>query len=111
MITRDQSLHVLTNFSYTYIFYIIQFSPLQTIQIASGNALFWSALLAIYWLISSSLVANLYVRYCGNDQNVCTREVNRFIILPIMGYLSMLAWVSFNTSATIAAVYNMYVVV
>lgn len=71
---------------------IIPFTSPLVIQIASVHALVWSVWLSVYWFISSSLTANLYERFCYRYE--CDREEIRFVILPIMGFLSMLAWVS-----------------
>ena len=60
-------------------------------------SLSFSVVLAIYWVISAALLANLYVRYCDDQDSRgddCDGTEERFILLPVMGFLAMVAWVS-----------------
>ena len=60
----------------------------------------FSVALAVYWLISAALLANLYTRYCDDLPGDCDDTDEKFILLPVMGFLAMAAWVSspmFNT--------------
>ena len=57
----------------------------------------FSVVLAVYWLISAALLANLYVRYCDKVEDQggeCDGTDEKFILLPVMGFLAMAAWVS-----------------
>ena len=49
---------------------------------------------SVYWLISAALLANLYTRYCDDLPGDCDDTDEKFILLPIMGFLTMAAWVS-----------------
>ena len=56
----------------------------------------FSVALAVYWLISAALLANLYTRYCDDlprDAD-CSDTDEKFILLPVMGFLTMAGWVS-----------------
>jgi len=63
-------------------------------------SLSFSVALAVYWLISAALLANLYVRYC--DELDCDSTDEKFILLPVMGFLAMAAWVSVLTNLIIS---------
>jgi len=58
--------------------------------------LIWAAALAIYWLITSALLADLYSRYCDEDETgiKCEDDEKKFIVLPVFGFICMSAWVS-----------------
>jgi len=51
--------------------------------------------MAVYWLISSALLADLYNKYCSDEDNSdCEKREKKFIILPLLGFVCMSAWVS-----------------
>ena len=60
--------------------------------------LLWAAVLAVYWLITSALLANLYERYCDRRLedvgSECGDNDEKFVVLPIFGFVCMGAWVS-----------------
>ena len=57
----------------------------------------WGSILAVYWLITGALLADLYDRYCddiqaSNDQ--CNDIDKKFILMPTTAFFCMTAWVS-----------------
>jgi len=51
--------------------------------------------MALYMLITSALIANLYTRYCDRETNECREDVEaKFIIFPVFGFIIMAIWVS-----------------
>ena len=72
---------------------------LQFARLAHLLNLTWAIALAIFWLITSALLANLYSRYCDEDDtgNDCGDTEEKFIVLPVFGYICMAAWVSWYT--------------
>ncbi|XP_065895199.1 uncharacterized protein [Dysidea avara] len=56
-------------------------------------AFVFAVALSIYWLISAALLANLYTRYCDNLSRHCRDTEEKFLLLPIMGFLTMAAWI------------------
>jgi len=58
----------------------------------------WAAVLAVYWAITSALLADLYGKYCEDREDSIGEECNenekRFVALPIIGFICMGAWVS-----------------
>lgn len=55
----------------------------------------WSIVMAVYYLITSGLTANLYVRYCDRDSGPdCNDDESRFNLFPVLGFFIMIAWVS-----------------
>ena len=72
---------------------------LQFQKCAHFLTLFWAVLLAIYWVIISSMLANLYQRYCDDLEDRgsgCDNDDKKFITLPVMGFLCMGTWVSWQ---------------
>ena len=56
--------------------------------------LMWAIALAIYWLISGAQLAHLYDTFCEERNHACDGTIQKFILLPIMGFFCMGAWVS-----------------
>jgi len=68
----------------------------------------WSIIMAVYMLITSALIANLYTRYCHSDDLdedldyyndydpvTCNEKgYDKFSIFPIFGFIIMIDWVS-----------------
>ena len=53
----------------------------------------WAIIMALYMLITSALIANLYTRYC--EENKCREDVEaKFIIFPVVGFIILAIWVS-----------------
>ena len=75
--------------------YLLQFK-----RLAHLLTLIWAVVLAIYWLITNSMMANLYQRYCdhleddNNDNTECDDDDEKFVTLPVIGFICMGAWVS-----------------
>ena len=49
--------------------------------------------MALYYLITSGLIANLYVRYC-DDKDECNDDDSKFNLFPVLGFFIMITWVS-----------------
>ena len=65
---------------------------LQFARLAHLLNLTLAAVLAIYWLITSALLADLYNRYCETGID-CNETEEKFIVLPVFGFVCMGAWV------------------
>ena len=53
--------------------------------------------MAVYYLITSSMIANLYTRYCDDKDDrgdECTEDDDKFSVFPTFGFFIMVAWVS-----------------
>jgi len=54
--------------------------------------------MAVYMLITSAVIANLYTRYCDDlDDNgsECEDDVDgKFVVFPVFGFVIMVVWVS-----------------
>lgn len=48
--------------------------------------------MAVYYLITSAMIANLYDRYC--DDNDCDDDESKFTVFPVLGFIIMVTWVS-----------------
>ena len=62
-------------------------------------SVFWSSILAVYWLISGAFLSNLYERYCDNLERFnaeCNDTDEKFILLPCMAFFCMAIWVSYH---------------
>jgi len=68
----------------------------QFTRLAHLLTLSWAVALAVYWLIASALLADLYRRYCGEDDGGfdCGNTEEKFFVLPLFGFICMAAWVS-----------------
>ena len=71
---------------------------------AHGLSLFLSIIMGIMLLVTSSLMANIYVKYCDNIENLhnndpydypseCEDNQRAFLALPLFGYFTMIIWV------------------
>lgn len=59
--------------------------------------------MAVYYLITSALIANLYTRYCDNQEDMnseCDEDDDKFALFPVFGFFIMIAWVSAFISIT-----------
>ena len=77
---------------YSCVEYLLQFA-----RLAHLLSLLWAGALAVYWLITSAMLADLYERYCDRleDSNLeCGDTDEKFVVLPIFGFVCMGAWVS-----------------
>ena len=57
----------------------------------------WSIVMAVYYLITSALIANLYTRYCDAQEDndlECDEDDDKFALFPVFGFFIMVAWVS-----------------
>ena len=57
----------------------------------------WGSILAVYWLITGALLADLYDRYCDDLQasnNQCNDIDKKFILMPTTAFFCMTSWVS-----------------
>jgi len=60
--------------------------------------------MAIYYLITSAMIANLLARYCSDKEDQtnteCTDDENKFSLFPVLGFFIMIMWVSFVSQNT-----------
>ena len=56
--------------------------------------LMWAVVLAVYWLISAAQLAHLYDTFCEEQNHACNGTIQKFILLPVLGFFCMAAWVS-----------------
>ena len=64
-----------------------------------------SLIMGIMFLITSSMMSNIYVKYCESlkdrdnpydyDDDQCGKLEKHFVILPVFGYFTMVAWVRY----------------
>ena len=75
---------------------------MQFKQLAHVVSLLLSLVMGIMILLTSSLMVNLYTKYCDyikdhydnyNYQAKCGKDENHFLILPVFGYFTLCAWV------------------
>ena len=79
---------------YSYVEYLLQFA-----RLAHLLTLLWAIALAVYWLITSAMLADLYERYCDrleDNKLECGDTEEKFVVLPIFGFVCMGAWVSWQ---------------
>ena len=62
-------------------------------RLAHFLSLFLSIIMTIYLLVTSSLLADLYRRYCDQDFGECGDDERNFLTIPLFGYLTMIGWV------------------
>ncbi|XP_065908590.1 uncharacterized protein [Dysidea avara] len=60
-------------------------------QLSQLFTIIWAMIMAVYMLITSALIANLYTRYC-DDATECQGYERKFIIFPVFGFFLMVAW-------------------
>ena len=87
IIIRNNTI-IACDFAYT--FYAI---PIQYVKFVHLITLLWAIALAIYWLISGALLAHLYDKFCDERNDACDGTIQKFILLPVMGFFCMGAWV------------------
>ena len=78
--------------------YLIKYF-LQFARLAHLLTLLWAVAFALYWLITSALLADLYERYCDNIEDgggECSDDDEKFIVIPVFGFVCMGAWVSWQ---------------
>ena len=80
--------------------HIIFNSNVQFRRLAHGLSLFFSIIMGIMLLVTSSLMANIYVKYCDflkdydyDYSTKCGEDERPFVILPLFGYFTMIIWV------------------
>lgn len=81
-----------------YFIYSIKYF-LQFARLAHLLTLLWAVVFAVYWLITSALLADLYERYCDNIEDAggeCSDDDEKFIVIPVFGFVCMGAWVSWQ---------------
>ena len=52
--------------------------------------------MAIYLLVTSALLANLYHKFCKllhEADFVCDSDEKKFLVLPVFGFLTTIGWV------------------
>ena len=78
-------------------------------RLAHGLSLMFSFIMGVMLLVTSSMMANIYVKYCNYlkdhayDYNPyyyslpaeCGEDEKHFVILPLFGYFAMIVWVRF----------------
>lgn len=75
-------------------------------SLAHGLSLLFSIIMAIMLLVTSSLMANIYVKYCDYVKNntaldnygfpdKCGDNERHFLVLPLFGYFAMITWVKY----------------
>ena len=62
-------------------------------RLAHLLSLLISIIMAIYLLVTSSLLADLYRRFCDQDFVECEDDARNFLTIPLFGYLTMIGWV------------------
>ena len=68
---------------------------LQYTRVSQLFTLIWSIIMALYMLITSALIANLYTRYCDREENECRGDVEaKFTIFVVFGFIILVIWVS-----------------
>ena len=65
---------------------------LQLSRLANLFGMLWAIIMAVYYLITSALIANLYNRYC--DDGDCDADESKFTVFPVLGFIIMITWVS-----------------
>ena len=82
-----------------YFIYAIKYF-LQFARLAHLLTLLWAVVFAVYWLITSALLADLYERYCDDIEDrlggECSDNDEKFIVIPVFGFVCMGAWVSWQ---------------
>ena len=67
-----------------------------------------SFIMGIALLVTSSLMANIYVKYC--DQNYyrekCGDDEAHFLILPVFGFFTMAAWVRYSMKLLLHLIFS-----
>ena len=69
-----------------------------------------SLIMGVMFLITSSMMSDIYVKYCeslkdpdypfnnyddDDDDDLCRKLDKHFLMLPIFGYFTMVAWVRY----------------
>jgi len=52
----------------------------------------WEGLMAVYWIITTALLGDLYRQYC--DDFECDERERKFLALPILSGFCIAGWVS-----------------
>ena len=80
-------------------------SNTQFRRLAHGLSLFLSIIMGIMLLVTSSLMVDIYVKYCDYVENhinpypyhlypsKCGHHETPFLVLPVFGYSTMVIWV------------------
>lgn len=63
--------------------------------LAHGFSLLLSALMCLFWIISSGLLVYLYKEFCDNleEGEKCDEYDKRFIATPVLGFFCFVGWV------------------
>ena len=64
----------------------------QLARLAHLFGMLWATIMAVYYLITSALIANLFNRYCDNGD--CDDDEDKFAVFPVLGFIIMITWVS-----------------
>ena len=69
---------------------------LQLKRLANIFGLLLDIMMIVFWIVTSSLLANLYREFCDNLRNdqECNEIDERFIATPVLGFFCFVAWVS-----------------
>ncbi|XP_065901965.1 uncharacterized protein [Dysidea avara] len=72
------------------------------VRLAHIFSLLWEGLMAVYWLISAALLADLYSEYCNVDDGFdCEEREKKFLVLPILGFACMGGWIAVGVLSTV----------
>ena len=84
---------------------IIIFVYTQFKRLAHGLSLMLSLIMGVMFLITSSMMSNIYAKYCEHlkdqynpfydNDNHCGELEKHFLMLPVFGYITMVAWVRY----------------
>ena len=69
---------------------------MQLKYLAHGFSLLLSALMCVFWIITSGLLARLYNEFCDNlaDPDAeCDERDEKFIVTPVLGFFCFIGWV------------------
>jgi len=67
--------------------------PTQYKKLAHLINLLCAITLAVHWLITGAQLAHLYDEYCDDRNDACNGTDQKFILLPVMAFFCMAAWV------------------
>ena len=65
--------------------------------------------MGIALLVTSSLMTNIYIKYCESDLNYyekCGDDEAHFLVLPVFGFFTMAAWVRYSMKLSLHLIFN-----
>ena len=66
---------------------------MQFKRLAHLLSLLLSIMMTVYLLVTSSLLADLYSKYCDQEFVECGYDERHFLTIPLFGFLTMIGWV------------------